>query len=115
MGFWDAVGVCFAKYANFQGRATRPEYWYFVLFNILASIAAGFIDVSLRDNTVASLCTLIFFLPGLAVTARRLHDIGRSGWWQLISLTGIGVFLLIFWFCQRSELGANAYGPRDGG
>ncbi len=113
MGFVDAIKVCFAKYVNFEGRAARPEFWYFVLFNIIVGTVAGLIDRQVHGDAVGNLVGLVFLLPGIAVTTRRLHDIGRSGWWQLISLTGIGVFVLLFWYCQRGELGSNAYGPPD--
>ncbi len=113
MEFWEAVNVCFAKFVNFEGRATRPEYWYFFLFSILMSLAAGVIDASIRSNVVGGLTSLVFLLPTLAVSTRRLHDIGRTGWWQLIGLTGIGVFLLLFWFCQRGDAGSDAYGPSE--
>jgi len=110
LGFWDAVKLCFAKYANFEGRATRPEYWYFFLFNILLSAAAGFLDGATHMKIFQTVESLALVIPSLSVSSRRLHDIGRSGWWQLISLTGIGVILLIYWFCQPSEPGSNKYG-----
>ncbi len=113
MGFADAIKICFAKYVNFEGRATRPEFWYFVLFNIIVGTVAGIIDKAAHGNAVGNLVGLIFLLPGIAVTTRRLHDIGRSGWWQLLSLTGIGIFLLLFWYCQRGELGSNVYGQDE--
>ncbi len=113
MGFVDAIKVCFAKYVNFEGRAARPEFWYFVLFNIIVGTVAGLIDRQVHGDAVGNLVGLVFLLPGIAVTTRRLHDIGRSGWWQLISLTGIGIFVLLFWYCQRGELGSNAYGPPE--
>ncbi len=114
MGFVDAVKVCFAKYVNFEGRATRPEFWYFLLFNLLVGTAAGIIDKESHGNAIGNLTGLVFLLPSIAVTTRRLHDIGRSGWWQLIGLTGIGIFLLLFWYCMRGEPGSNAYGPSEG-
>ncbi len=114
MGFVDAIKVCFAKYADFEGRATRPEFWYFLLFNLLVGSAAGIIDKGVHGNAIGDLTGLVFLVPSIAVTTRRLHDIGRSGWWQLIGLTGIGLFLLLFWYCMRGEPGGNAYGPGEG-
>ena len=88
--FVEAVKGAFRKYADFTGRATRAEYWWWVLFTSIASIGFGLIDGSISSFTrefsfspfqaVFGLATL---LPGLAVTARRLHDIGKSGWWLL--------------------------------
>ena len=106
MSYFDAVSAGFRNYSDFQGRATRPEFWWFVLFLFLLGLGTAAADMSFGlgsdkmagpINIIASLATLI---PSLSVGARRLHDIGRSGWWQLIALTGIGIFLLIYWWCQ---------------
>ena len=98
MNFGQAISTCFAKYAAFSGRASRPEFWWFFLFQILVSIAA-----SMLGDVVASLVSLALLLPALAVGARRLHDIGKSGWWQLIMLTVIGLLLLIYWWVQPAS------------
>ena len=98
MNFGQAISTCFAKYATFSGRASRPEFWWFFLFQILVSIAA-----SLLGDVVAGLVSLALLLPALAVGARRLHDIGKSGWWQLIMLTVIGLLLLIYWWVQPAS------------
>ena len=98
MNFGQAISTCFSKYATFSGRASRPEFWWFFLFQILVSIAA-----SMLGDVVAGLVSLAVLLPALAVGARRLHDIGRSGWWQLIMLTVIGLLLLIFWWVQPAS------------
>jgi len=98
MNFGQAISTCFAKYATFSGRASRPEFWWFFLFQILVSIAA-----SMLGDVVAGLVSLAVLLPALAVGARRLHDIGKSGWWQLIMLTVIGLLLLIFWWVQPAS------------
>ena len=88
MNFGQAISTCFSNYATFSGRASRPEFWWFFLFQILVSIAA-----SMLGDVVAGLVSLAVLLPALAVGARRLHDIGKSGWWQLIMLTGIGLLV----------------------
>lgn len=95
MNFGQAISTCFSKYATFSGRAARPEFWWFFLFQILVSIVA-----SMLGDVVAGLASLALLLPALAVGARRLHDIGKSGWWQLIMLTVIGLLLLIYWWAQ---------------
>ncbi len=103
MNFGQAISTCLSKYVTFSGRASRPEFWWFFLFQILISIAASWFG-----DVVSSLVGLALLLPAIAVGTRRLHDIGRSGWWQLISLTVIGLFVLIYWWVQRSD-GANEY------
>ena len=104
MNFGQAISVCLSKYANFTGRASRPEFWWFFLFQILISIAA-----SMLSDVVAGLVSLGLLLPALAVGTRRLHDIGKSGWWQFIMLTGIGLLVLIYWWVQPAGEGSNAY------
>lgn len=104
MNFVQAISVCLGKYVDFSGRAARPEFWWFFLFQILVSIVASFLG-----GTISSLVSLALLLPALAVGARRLHDIGKSGWWQLISLTVIGILVLIYWFVQPSAEGSNQH------
>ncbi|WP_372825342.1 DUF805 domain-containing protein [Polaromonas sp.] len=98
MNFGQAISTCLSKYATFSGRASRPEFWWFFLFQILVSVAA-----SMLGDFAASLVSLALLLPALAVGARRLHDIGKSGWWQLIMLTVIGFLLLIYWWVQPGK------------
>jgi uncharacterized membrane protein YhaH (DUF805 family) len=105
MNFGQAISTCLSKYATFSGRASRPEFWWFFLFQLLVSIAASMI--SERLNGLVSLGLL---LPALAVGTRRLHDIGKSGWWQLLMLTGIGFFVLIYWWVQPTADGIGAQG-----
>ncbi len=108
------------KYAVFEGRAGRSEYWYFVLFNFIISVVLSLIDhfTGTYSNTfdmglLGSLYSLAVLVPALAVTARRLHDTGRSGWWMFISLVPlIGVIALIYFTVQDSDPGDNAYGPK---
>lgn len=110
---------CLQHYADFTGRARRSEYWYFVLFNFIVSILiglslgviAGLLNVPALVYLV-HLWSLAVFIPSLAVSVRRLHDIGRSGWWLLLSLIPlIGAIILIIWHCTDSQPGANQYGP----
>ncbi len=104
MNFGQAISTCFSRYADFSGRASRPEFWWFFLFQILVSIAA-----SMVSDLLNGLMVLGLLLPALAVGTRRLHDIGKSGWWQLIMLTGIGYFLLIYWWVQPTSDDAGVY------
>ena len=94
-----------AAYAQFDGRASRSEYWWFYLFTVLITAAADMLG-----GTVGNLASLAFFLPGLALVARRLHDTGRSGWWFLIAFTVIGIPVLLYWLAKDSDAGANKYG-----
>ena len=104
MEFGQAISTCLSKYASFSGRASRPEFWWFFLFQVLASLAASLIGDWLNGVVV-----LLLLLPGLAVGTRRLHDIGKTGWWQLIMLTGIGYLLLMYWWAQPTAESAVKY------
>lgn len=96
MNFQDSVKTCFTKYADFNGRASRPEYWWFVLFNFLVSIA-----LSIFSHGLSSLYSIATLIPSLAAAARRLHETNRSGWWQLLWLIPvIGWIVLIVFLAQ---------------
>jgi len=113
MGFSQAITSCMGKYANFQGRATRSEYWWFYLFQILLTWGASIVgSLTLGDSgdMLSSLVSLALLLPSIAVGSRRLHDTGRSGWWQLLVFTIIGIILLIVWLASDGEKAANKYG-----
>lgn len=107
------------KYAVFNGRARRKEYWMFFLFNIIISIVLAFLDNALgfvsRDGgtgLLGGIYSLILLIPGIAVTVRRLHDGGRSGWWLLIALVPcVGGIVLLVFMIQDSDMGENEYGP----
>ncbi len=94
----DAIKVCFQKYLDFNGKAKRPEFWWFFLFVVVVNL---FVNTFLP--MIGWLLTLALLLPSLAVGARRLHDTGKSGWWQLIGLTGIGFIVLIFFWAQKGD------------
>ncbi len=114
VGFQEAIRRALNKYAVFRGRASRSEYWWFALFNILVSIAAGILDSVLfgNENSVLNaLATLALLLPSLAVSARRLHDIDRTAWWLLLWLVPvIGWIVLIIFFILRGNDGHNRFG-----
>lgn len=112
MSFQEAISSGLSRYFDFDTRSSRSEYWYWVLFAILLSIVAGVIDSIIFDAPILrSLVTLGLLIPGIAVSVRRLHDIGRSGWWYLIALIpAIGALVLIYWFVQPGTPGSNEYG-----
>jgi uncharacterized membrane protein YhaH (DUF805 family) len=111
--------IALKKYATFDGRARRKEYWFFVLFYILFAIAATFIDVLTGSfdpmsglGMLGTLLALGLFIPSIAVSVRRLHDTDRSGWWFLINfvpLIGAIWFLVLMIF--DSTPGDNRFGP----
>ncbi|HET7900596.1 MAG TPA: DUF805 domain-containing protein [Candidatus Nanopelagicales bacterium] len=127
MGFGQAVSTCFQKYVDFSGRARRSEFWWWVLFTILVSVVASLADALLHLQITANgtsatvgwiglVAGLFLLLPGLAVTFRRLHDTGRSGWWWLLSLLCcIGAILLWIFCLSDSAPGTNQYGPNPQG
>jgi uncharacterized membrane protein YhaH (DUF805 family) len=101
------------KYAVFQGRARRKEYWMFFLFNLIVTIILSIVESLVgMEQILVGIYSLILLLPSLGVAVRRLHDIGKTGWWLLIGLIPIigGIVLLVF-SCLDSEPGANKYGP----
>lgn len=149
MDFITAVKTCFSKYATFSGRAPRSEYWFFQLFFFIVSICLQLLDgavfgmETMERDSGGGIFSLIFFvvsfLPNLAVTARRFHDIGHTGWWQLgfpLMLLGVGIFgggltqiyeslgyliliggiggigvWWIVWMVTASHAGENRFGP----
>lgn len=112
MNFVDAAKSGFNNYINFEGRASRSEYWFFVLFFVIVYILAIVMDVILSLGVVSLLVNLIFLAPSLSVGARRLHDINKSGWWQLLYIIPLlGMLVMIFFLVQRGNLGENRFGP----
>ena len=100
------------KYADFSGRAARAEYWYFTGFTVLVLGAAMVVDAALGNQIVSFLALLALILPTIAVTVRRLHDIDRSGWWDLINLVPVIGWLTILVFAlQRGTSQGNRFGP----
>jgi uncharacterized membrane protein YhaH (DUF805 family) len=107
MDFGQAIKTCLNNYATFTGRAGRAEFWWFVLFNVVVSVAASVIWYRLGN-----LASLLLVLPSIAVGTRRLHDIGKSGWFQLLwFLPILGAILLIYWAVQKGDTMPNEYGP----
>lgn len=115
MNFVEAIKSAFANYANFNGRASRSEYWWFFLFTVLVNLALEVANGPMDDPPlvgalVGAAISLAILVPSLAVAARRLHDVNRSGWWQLISLTIIGIIPLLYWLIKKGTDGPNRFG-----
>ena len=108
---------CYKKYVDFSGRARRKEYWMFMLFNFIVGLGVGVVDAILEaEGILSSGYSLAAILPGLAVFTRRMHDIGKSGWWWLIGLVPVvGAIVLLIFACTDSQAGDNAYGPNPKG
>ena len=110
MTFQESIKTCFSKYADFNGRALRSEYWWFALFIVLVSMGLGIIS-----EIVSGLFSLAVLIPSLAAAARRLHDTNRSGWWQLIAfIPFIGWIIIIIFLAQEGNSDTNQYGANDG-
>lgn len=88
MGFFEAVNTCFSKYVNFKGRARRSEYWWFFLFTVIFCLTTSLINAkpSIVTSIIYLICVIAVFLPMLAVSVRRFHDINMSGWWAGIEV-----------------------------
>jgi uncharacterized membrane protein YhaH (DUF805 family) len=117
MTFVEAAKSGLNKYADFNGRASLSEFWWFYLFFVLAAVAAGVVGGILSGilgETIGLLLMAIVVLglmiPFIAVSTRRLHDIGKSGWWQLISFIPLGGLVLLYFFVLSGEAGDNQFG-----
>jgi uncharacterized membrane protein YhaH (DUF805 family) len=111
MQFQESVKTCLNKFADFKGRASRSEFWWFVLFTVLVNFVLGSISDKLQG-----VVALILLLPYIAVAVRRLHDIGKKWYWILIGIIPIvGFFVLIYFYVQKSAATANEFGdvPAD--
>ena len=104
MNFQTSIKTCFRKYAVFSGRASRSEFWFFALFGFIGALIATVIDAMILGYPIESygpvyiVFEIVILIPYFSVRARRLHDINKSGWWQLLILTLIGIILLIIWW-----------------
>ena len=115
VSFEEAVRMALQQnYCNFSGRASRSEYWWFTLFSFVVSIIAS--STAIFSDTFSEILSCVvglgLLLPGLGVAVRRLHDIGKSGWYLLLGLIPlVGGIILLVWYCQNSQNTANEYGP----
>lgn len=119
VSFGDAVKRALTvNYCNFDGRSSRSEYWWYALGMFILSAVLGFIFGLFFDPESSAMAVvqtaflLVFLLPSLGLCVRRLHDIGKSGWWIFIGLIPIaGPIILIVWYAKESEMTPNQYGP----
>ena len=106
------IDVIQNHYYDFDGRVNREPFWMYVLWNFIASIAVSILVSIIHLGFISTLISLALILPSLGIGARRLHDTGRSGWFQLIGIIPIiGWIILIYFAVQEGEAGANMYGP----
>ena len=114
MNFSQSISQCFANYVNFNGRASRSECWWFFLFGFILQLGGTVWDSSMGDDSgngmMYWIAYAVVFLPSISVGARRLHDVGKSGWWQLISITIIGIIPLIIWMASEGTKKSNSHG-----
>ena len=122
MEFIPSVKDAFNKYGTFSGRSSRSQYWWFFLFSIMAGLFFSILDFAILGVDATStdpnepigwfnlLWSLFLIIPSLALASRRLHDVNKSGWWQLLYITIIGIILLLIWYCQKSDQVENNYG-----
>ena len=116
MTFFEAVGKCYRRYFVFKGRASRREYWWFVLLSflfawplLLTGFSSGFLYSTL--SLIYWLLSVSTIIPGLAVFTRRLHDVNRSGWsWLYIFIPIVGFLMILFWLRKNGDLGENRFG-----
>ena len=107
MTFAQSIATCFSKYATFSGRASRSEFWWFYLFTIILSVIFTIIEESAEPVLILYwIVQLGLTLPTLAVSARRLHDTNRSGWWILLPFVGFGVLIM---FLYPDYSGADSF------
>jgi uncharacterized membrane protein YhaH (DUF805 family) len=104
------------KYALFEGRAGRQEFWMFVLINFVITLVVDAVAYGIHLPFIATIYSLALLVPSIALAARRLHDINRSGWWQLLAIIPIiGWIIVIIWYATDSDGGSNQYGSNPKG
>lgn len=101
MGYYFKV---LQNYATFSGRAHRSEYWYFVLFNLIIAVVLGVVGGVIKTTILSNLYSLAVLIPGIAVGVRRMHDVGKSGWFLLVPIYNLVLA------CTAGTQGDNAYG-----
>lgn len=119
LSLWGYFVQCVTKkYCSFEGRARRKEFWGNYLFSLLIVIAAGILSGVVSVIVGESAPMLIYYiaagaltLPNIGACVRRLHDIGKSGWWYFLIFVPFGAIVLLAWFCMDSQPGDNEFGP----
>ena len=112
MGFGQAISAGFSKYINFRDRASRSEYWFWILFYTIGAIATGVIDLALGVQVTSGVFGLVMIIPNISVAVRRLHDRDYSGWWYLlVFIPLIGWIILLIWYVTKGTDGPNRFGP----
>ena len=113
IAYWKLVVL--ERYAKFEGRAGRAEFWWFFLANLIIDVVLSILDrVSLLFAIISICYSLGVLIPSIAVGIRRLHDTNRSGWWLLIGLVPfVGAIVLIVFFALESAPGTNQWGPSE--
>ena len=110
----DYFKLALSKYAQFTGRSRRSEYWYFALGTIIITYGLQGLGMALEMSILTILggiASLALLIPGIAVAVRRMHDVGRSGWWLLLVFIPLAGLVVLYWAASDSEPGANAWGP----
>ena len=117
MAFIEAIGSGYINYFNFKTRSSRSEYWWFILFGLLAGITIAIFEIIIGTynfesgmGPIGGILVLVNVIPSIALAARRLHDVGRSGWWQLLYFTIIGTFVILYWLIKKGDGADNHFG-----
>ena len=115
VSFAQSWVLFFRNYANFSGRSSRSAYWFWFLWSVIITLFTEILRASIGGelspvDIIDLVWSLGILVPGFALAARRLHDVGRSGWWQLIALTIVGIIPLFIWFVSAGDSDTNKYG-----
>ena len=113
MNFAESISFCFSNYGNFNGRGRRSEFWWFYLFTYILALGGSVLDFTTTGygyGVMYWIAALATFIPVIAAGARRLHDVNKSGWWQLIAFTIIGIIPLVIWMATEGTKKNNPYG-----
>lgn len=114
VSFAQSWVLFFRNYAKFSGRSSRSAYWFWFLWSMIVAFFIGFLAGLSGGSSIFDILDLVWSLailvPSFALAARRLHDVGRSGWWQLIVLTIVGIIPLFIWFVSAGDSDTNKYG-----
>ena len=113
MDFGKSISFCFSNYFNFNGRGQRSEFWWFYLFTWMLAIGGSILDFTTTGYGYGMfyyIASIAVFFPAIAAGSRRLHDLNKSGWWQLIMITIVGLIPLVIWWATEGEKKKNRFG-----